>query len=53
MPLTQSELAAIRQHSLTVAIDNAPNGAQWDAILKNAKRFEEYIVTGKTEKEQA
>lgn len=43
------ELAAIRQHCLKMASDDSPNGTTWTKILELAKRFEDYIVTGKTE----
>jgi len=45
-PLPAQETANVRQHALDVAIANAPNGAKWDAIIGNAKKFEDYILNG-------
>lgn len=44
--MTPQELASVRQHCLLEATKEAAAGTPWDAILRLAKRFEDYIVTG-------
>lgn len=42
------DLIAARTRALEIAIENAPNGTKWDAILGNAKQFADFLISGKT-----
>ena len=40
------ETAQLRKRCLELALDNAANGARFDAILATAKKFEDFVLRG-------
>jgi hypothetical protein len=39
-------LIAARQRALELALDNAPNGRSFNAIIGTAKQFADFIING-------